>query len=67
MSSVYKDISLWNSEQYYDAIVDMSHVHCSCSYLAYIPIYWTISAIEKLWDLSTLLQYRAHISGEMAA
>lgn len=33
----------------------------------YIPMYWTIPAMDVLWGLFTLLQYRAHSFGEMAA
>lgn len=33
----------------------------------YIPMYWTIPAMDILWGLFTLLQYRAHSFGEMAA
>lgn len=33
----------------------------------YIPMYWTIPAMDILWGLFTLLQYRAHSFGELAA
>jgi hypothetical protein len=33
----------------------------------YVPMYWTIPAMDILWGLFTLLQYRAHSFGEMAA
>lgn len=33
----------------------------------YIPMYWTIPAMDVLWGLFTLLQYRAHSFGELAA
>ncbi|KAL2289381.1 hypothetical protein FJTKL_02380 [Diaporthe vaccinii] len=33
----------------------------------YVPTYWTIPAMDVLWGLFTLLQYRAHSFGEMAA
>lgn len=33
----------------------------------YVPMYWTIPAMDVLWGLFTLLQYRAHSFGEMAA
>ncbi|KAK1452768.1 major facilitator superfamily transporter [Colletotrichum cuscutae] len=33
----------------------------------YIPMYWTIPAMDTLWGLFTLLQYRAHSFGELAA
>lgn len=33
----------------------------------YIPMYFTIPAMDVLWGIFTLLQYRAHSFGEMAA
>jgi hypothetical protein len=33
----------------------------------YIPMYWTIPAMDLLWGVFTLLQYRANSFGEMAA
>ncbi|OBR13341.1 Major facilitator superfamily transporter [Colletotrichum higginsianum IMI 349063] len=33
----------------------------------YIPMYWTIPAMDILWGLFTLLQYRANSFGELAA
>ncbi|KAJ0268830.1 MFS transporter (Seo1) [Colletotrichum tropicale] len=33
----------------------------------YVPMYWTIPAMDILWGLFTLLQYRGQTFGEMAA
>ncbi|TKW53876.1 putative transporter SEO1 [Colletotrichum tanaceti] len=37
------------------------------SLFTYIPMYWTIPAMDILWGLFTLLQYRANSFGELAA